>query len=198
MVIMKRDNKIKKFVESEKKFIVYEWHYWSTLLAAIVLLLTTDLILTGSLFSFLHSIKDYGYFGSFFAGLLFSDAITVTFSIAMFFTLAEEGLNPWLLSFIGALGAMTADYLIFTLVSKKSGKSIKIHNKEYKIPEIKSKFIKKISPLIAGLIFASPLPDELAVVLFGLEHYDVKKYLVLSLTFNFLGILLVVLLGVVF
>ena len=194
----KKMKKIKKFVKSEKEYIKYEWHYWNTLLTALVLFLTLNLFLTGSLTSFLHSIKNYGYIGAYFAGLLFSDAITVAFSIAIFFTFVEEGLSPWLLSFIGAFGAMTADYVIFNFFKNKSGKNIKIYNKKYKIPEIKSKFLKKISPLIAGIIFASPLPDELVAVIFGFEHYSIKKYLLLSFVFNFLGILLIALLGAIF
>jgi len=195
---MKRILRIRKIVKSEKEFIVYEWHYWNTLFFVLVLLLTLNLFLTGSLASFLYSLKGYGYIGSYFAGLLFVDAITVSFSVAIFFSLSKEGLNPWLLSFVGALGAMAADYLIFNFVKNKSGKNIKIHNKKYKIPKIKSKFIKKISPLIAGFIFASPFPDELVSVLFGFENYDIKKYLLLSFAFNFFGILFITLLGIIF
>jgi uncharacterized membrane protein YdjX (TVP38/TMEM64 family) len=195
---MGKDNQIEKFVKSEKEFIIYEWNYWKTLLTVLAIFLTLYLILTDSLTYLLDSIKNYGYFGSYFAGFLYSETITSIFSIAIFFTLAEEGLNPWLLSFIGALGAMSYDYIIFNYVKNKSGKSIKIHNKKYKIPEIKSKFLRKISPLIAGLIIASPLPDELAAVLFGFEHYSVKKFIILSFVFNFLGILIITLLGAIF
>lgn len=195
---MRKIKKIKRFVKSEEEFIKYEWHYWNTLLTAVVFLLTVNLILTGFLTDFLHSLKNYGYVGGYFAGLLFADAVTVTFSIAIFFALAEEGLNPWLITFLGAFGATSSNYLIFNFVKNKSGKNIKIHNKKYKIPKIKSKFLKKISPLIAGIIFASPLPDELVSVLFGFEHYNVKKYLLLSFIFSFLGILLIVWLGIIF
>jgi hypothetical protein len=67
-----------------------------------------------------------------------------------------------------------------------------------KIPKIRYNFLKKISPLIAGFIIASPLPDELAAVLLGSENYDYKKFLILAFVFNFLGILFIVGLGRIF
>jgi hypothetical protein len=53
----------------------------------------------------------------------------------------------------------------------------------------RSRVWKIIIPVIAGLIIASPLPDELAVAIFGAVKYDVKKFLLFSYCFSFLGIL---------
>ena len=181
--------KLKEIEKKEKqigKLIRYEWNYWKTFLLTVILFLTLLLIFTGYLERFLYNIKNYGYIGAFFAGFLFSETLTITFSIAVFYILAKEGLSPWLISLTGAFGGTVANYIMFRYLRKKSGKVIKIHNHRFKVPEIKSKFIKKISFLIAGIIIATPLPNELIAALFGLEKYDTKKYLLLSFVFSFL------------
>jgi uncharacterized membrane protein YdjX (TVP38/TMEM64 family) len=143
---------------------------------------------------FLLSLGNYEYLGALLAGFFYTYGATTAFSVATFFILAKV-LNPWIMALLGALGSIVSEYIIYDFVSERSGKTIKIGNKEYKIPEIKSKFVKKISPLIAGFIIASPLPDELAAIFLGVEKYDIKKFILLAFIFNFIGILFIVALG---
>jgi len=193
----KIDKKAIKFVKREEKFISYEWKHYNLVLIILVILLTLESYLTGSLQKFLLSLGNYEYVGAVIAGFFYTYGATTAFSVATLFILAKV-INPWLLAFLGALGSVVSEYIIYSFVSKRSGKIIKINNKKYKIPEIKSKFVKKISPLIAGFIVASPLPDELAAVLLGAEKYDRKKFILLAFIFNFVGILFIVALGRIF
>jgi hypothetical protein len=190
----KTEKKAIKFVEREERFISHEWNHYKLVLIILVILITLEAYLTGSLEKFLLSLGNYEYLGAFFAGFFYTYGATTAFSVATFFILAKV-LNPWVLAFLGALGSIVSEYIIYNFVSERSGKTIKINNKKYKIPEIKSKFVKKISPLIAGFIIASPLPDELAAVLLGAEKYDSKKFILLAFIFNFIGILFIVALG---
>jgi len=191
---MKKIEKKAKFVEREERFISYEWNHYKLVLIILVILITLEAYLTGSLEKFLLSLGNYEYLGAVFAGFFYTYGATTAFSVATFFILAKV-LNPWIVAFLGALGSIISEYIIYNFVSERSGKTIKINNKKYKIPEIKSKFLKKFSPLIAGFIIASPLPDELAAVLLGAEKYDSKKFILLAFIFNFIGILLIVALG---
>jgi uncharacterized membrane protein YdjX (TVP38/TMEM64 family) len=193
----KTEKKAIKFVEREEKLIISEWNHYKLALMIIVILLTLESYLTGSLEKFLLSLGNYEYLGALFAGFFYTYGATTAFSVATFFVLAKM-LNPWILALLGALGSIVSEYIIYNFVSEKSGKIFKINNKKYKIPEIKSKFVKKISPLIAGFIIASPLPDELAAVLLGAEKYDIKKFILLAFIFNFIGILFIVALGRIF
>jgi len=193
----KTEKKAIKFVKREEKLIIYEWNHYKLALIIIVILLTLESYLTGSLEKFLLSLGNYEYLGALLAGFFYTYGATTAFSVATFFILAKV-LNPWILALLGALGSIVSEYIIYDFVSERSGKTIKIGNKEYKIPEIKSKFVKKISPLIAGFIIASPLPDELAAVFLGVEKYDIKKFILLAFIFNFIGILFIVALGRIF
>jgi len=184
--------------KNEVKLIEYEWKHYNTILIILVILLTLETFLNGSLEIFLRSLSTYGYLGGFISGFLFTYGITTPFAIATLFILAEN-LNIWILTLIGTLGGLIGEYFIYESVKKEAGKSIKIYkNKKIKLPEIKSKFLKKISPLIAGLIIATPIPDEFIAVLFGIEKYKLKEFLLLTFIFKFIGILFITGLGKIF
>lgn len=184
--------------KSEEKLIKYEWKHYKTILTILVILLTLKTFLDGSLEIFLKSLATYGYLGGFIAGFLFTYGITTPFAIAALFILAEN-LNIWILTLVGTFGGLIGEYFIYKFALNEAGKSIKIYkNKRIKLPEIKSKFLKKISPLIAGLIIATPIPDEFVAVLFGIEKYKLKEFLLLTFIFKFFGILFIIFLGKIF
>ena len=184
-----------KEIEKEEKVIEYEWNHYKTILIIIVILLTLEAYLTGSLEKFLLGLGSYGYLGAFVAGFFYTYGATTPFSIAAFFILAEK-LNIWLLTFIGSLSGLISEYIIYNFAKSKAGKTIKIYkNKGIKLPKIKSRFFYMISPLIAGFIIASPIPDEFVAVLFGVEKFEIKKFLLLTFIFKFIGILFIVFLG---
>jgi len=184
--------------KNEVNLIEYEWKHYKTILIVLVILLTLQSFLTGSLQQFFNSLGSYGYLGGLVAGFLFTYGITTPFAIAILFVLAEN-LNIWILTLIGTLGGLISEYFIYKFAINEAGKSIKIYkNKKIKLPEIKSKFLKKISPLIAGLIIATPIPDEFIAVLFGAEKYKLRDFLILTFIFKFIGILFIVGLGRIF
>ena len=170
----------------------YEWSHRELFSFLLILFLTLYLYFTGYLEILIYDLGQYGYIGSFVAGFFYTSAITTSFSVAYFLL---ENLNPFLSAVIGGFGAIFADYVIYSFVRKESGRTFILLNKEIRFPKIKNKLIIKLSPLIAGFIIASPLPDELAALLFGLEKYDKKKFIIISFVFNFLGILTINLLG---
>jgi len=194
----KIEKNIIKIVESEEKIIKYEWRRYNIIFFILILLLTLETVLTGSLEKFLLTLGNYGYVGTFVAGFFYTYGVTSPFSVATFFILADT-LNIWLLAFIGALGSVISEYIIYDFVRIEAEKAIKIHKlKNLKLPKIKYDFLKKISPIIAGFIIASPLPDEFAAVLLGAEKFDDKKFVILAFIFNFIGILFICGLGRIF
>lgn len=195
---MKTEEKIKKFVKKEERFINYEWNYYKTLLITIIILLTLESYLSGSLQKFFDELGNYGYIGSFVSGFLFTYGVTTPFALAAFFILAEN-LNIWLLTLLGSLGGLIGEYFIYDFAKKESGKSIKISkNKRIRVPEIKSKFLRKISILIAAIIIATPIPDEFVAALFGIEKYKLRDFLIFTFICKFIGILFIVGLGRIF
>jgi hypothetical protein len=189
--------KVRKFVEDEKALIKreelllkYEWRRYNVLFFTLVFLLTLESVLTGSMYRFLSSIGSYGYIGAAFAGFFFTYGVTTPFSVAAFYMLAKM-LNPVLLALIGASFSVVSEYIIYDFVKKESQKMARSHEiRGLRLPKINSRFLHLISPLIAGIIIASPLPDELAAALLGAEHYGKKSFIFLAFIFNFIGIFL--------
>lgn len=146
-----------------------------------------------------HSGK-LGYFGALLAGFFFSSLFTTPISMAVLIILAKS-LDPLWIAAIGAFGAMTADYIILQFVRRSIDSLteeifelklfIERHNPVHASPDSAALHKLKIylTPILAGLIIASPLPDEIAIGMLGTAHYEKKKVLAVAFIANFLGIL---------
>jgi hypothetical protein len=177
----------KCFVKREERLIEHEWNHYKTILIIIIAALTLESYITGSLQSFLLILGDYEYLGAFMAGFFYTYGATTPFAIAVFFVLAEN-LNPFALAFAGGLGSIFSEYLIYMFARNQAECIIR---KTKIAPLFKNRYIVKFSPLIAGLIIASPLPDEFAAAFMGIEKYDLKKFIILTFVFNMIGILFI-------
>jgi hypothetical protein len=187
----------KKFVRDEERLVKYEWNHYKTFLIALVIILTLESYVTGSLRTFLEGLGQYEYLGAFLGGFFYTYGMTTVFAVAVLLVLADS-LNPLIVALIGAFGSVLSEYTIYTFIRKGTEKMIK-ENKNINISKIAgNKFLKKISPILAGFIIASPLPDELAAALLGMECCDVKKFLLITFVFNFIGILFIVGIGRLF
>jgi glucose-6-phosphate-specific signal transduction histidine kinase len=130
----------------------------------------------------------YGYAGAFVLGLFFPYAFTVAPATVSLYMLGEI-LNPLLIAFIGAIGATISNYLIFRFVRDELLGEMKTISKELHIKVSarvrKSKILKIIIPIIAGLIVASPLPDEIGIALFGAIKYEPRRFVLCSYILSF-------------
>lgn len=165
-----------------------------------LLLLTATIILSYYLFSlpqvkdFVLNLDQFNYLSDFIAGIFFSFGFTTPLSIGYFVTTYSESI--FLTSIIAGIGSMIGDMVIF--------KTIKISfMDEFKELERK-KAIKKIEKIVennkhvlirhyllyifAGLILATPLPDELGVsMLAGLTTIKPKIFAVISFLLHTIG-----------
>ncbi len=139
----------------------------------------------------------WGYVGVALAGFLFSFGFTTPFAIGMFITILPS--NIFLAAILGGFCAMLADLVIFNFVRFS-------FMDEFRRLQ-KTSIMKNIGKLIdygfghklkiylmyafAGLIIASPLPDEAGVlVLAGLTKIKQRNLIPISWFFNSLGILI--------
>ncbi len=176
--------------------LIIKYHNLLFIIASIVL--AVYLLGSPSVSKLIEGSHNIGYLGIFIVGLFFSYAITTPVAIAM---LAIMGaiFNPWLIAFIGAFGSTLSDFVLFVFMKKKVLREI---DRIAGIKAVKAfkktrmfNVLNKLAPLIAGLIIASPLPDELAIALFGYSKIKRQNFLILSYCFNFLGILIIAMIG---
>ncbi len=169
-----------------------------------LLLLALTMVIAYELFQFqvfevvAETLNHHGYASMFLAGLLFSYGFTTAFAIGFFATLAGE-VNIFAGALIGGLGAVTSDLIIFRFIRTSFLDEFKLLKHNPVIEKIlhltKNSFHPKIkrwlSIGLAGLIIASPLPDELGVsILSGLTKINEKAFSVIAFGFNTAGIAL--------
>lgn len=140
-----------------------------------------------------------GYSGTFVAGILFTYGFTSAPATAIFLILAEHQ-NIYLASFIGGFGALVGDLFIFSFIRQSFADEIKkltreriVHYFSNRLPGI----IKKYTlPVAAGIIIASPLPDEIGVSLLAASRIiSTKIFALMSYTLNTAGIFAIYLIG---
>ena len=192
----------------------FEWKHKNIILLLISIVVAYFVLRYEPIISLIHGLSYFGYLASFVLGMLFTYALTAIPASAALYNLGEN-FNPFLIAFIGAFGSVLSDYLIFRFVRDRLMVEIKLLSKEINnLTEPLSNLIttkririliwKKIShskiwklliPVFAGFIIASPLPDEIGVALFGATKYEPKKFLLISYSLNFIGILIISYLG---
>lgn len=131
---------------------------------------------------------------SFTAGLFFTSFFTTAPAIVVLGKLAQSG-SLITVSVFGALGAVCGDYLIFRFVRDRLGDDLKTvmgGRRAKKFTHfIKSRAFRWLSPFVAGAIIASPLPDELAIMVMGFARARTSFFVPFSFVANFVGIILI-------
>lgn len=140
------------------------------------------------------------FFGPFVAGILYSFGFTAPIATGFFLVLNPT--NVYITALIGGLGSLLTDTLIY--------KVIKISFMDEFERLQKTKFIKGIDGfmtrnlhktvrfailyVIAMVVIASPLPDELGVMMLaGLTTIKPVPFTIISIMMNTLGILVILL-----
>lgn len=148
--------------------------------------------------SLITNLGSYKYLGEFIGGLLFSFGFTTPFAIAIFLKLNPNSIL--LASLIGGVGALIADLIIFKFIKFSFEDEFRKLRRERPFLFMKKNIMTHINPKIsyyitfafAGILFASPLPDEAAViVLASISKINIKALALISFIFNSLGIFII-------
>ena len=187
-------------LEKDINYIRVKYH--NIILLAVGIAAAYYILAHSSLSDFIGSISGLGYMGSFISRVLAAYGISAAPGYASFLVMLSSGLEVPLLALAAAAGAVTGNYFIFRFVRNSIMTDISNLSKDLRIGPSKlhirvkqSKLLKRILPLVAGLIFASPLPDEIAAALLGAYHYDSKKFLLCAFGFHFTGFMILGYLG---
>ncbi len=151
----------------------------------------------------LNGSESLNYLEALIAGTLFSFGFTTPFAIGYFLTTNSS--NILLASLIGGFGAMISDLLIFHVIRFsfmdefnriKRTNSFNIIKNTAKT-NLSKKIYNYILYSIAGIIIASPLPDELGVsMLAGLSQIKSSKLAIISFIMNTIGIAIILFINV--
>ena len=183
---------------------MHKFQYPKLFLLACSFVLAYVLYMQGVFDALPQYLHGYGYISMFLGGLLFSFGFTTPFAIAIF--AAMSGLvHPVLGALIGGAGAMMSDMFIFQFVRlsfmdelrrlKASAlfRWVRERGHREKVPERIRQYVQWS---VAGILIASPLPDELGVsLLSGLTEIKSRPFAIACYIMNTSGILIMLLLS---
>lgn len=159
---------------------------------ALSIILAVTLAKTGALQDLLASTQEWQFLGSFLSGIFFVSTFTVAPSAVVLVEIAKAS-SVWEVALFGGIGALVGDLLIFRFVKDSLAEDINWLMKKTKQERLfsifRSKFFQWLTPFIGALIVASPLPDEIGLVMMGLSKMKISVFIPVSFILNFLGIL---------
>ncbi len=152
-----------------------------------------------SLLPFHNFLFSLGYFGTFLAGTFFVYGFTAAPATAILLILAKSQ-NIILASLIAGLGALFGDLIIFKLIRHSFADELEKLRKERVVSYFGSKtpaLLKRyLTPIFAGFIIASPLPDEIGVsLLASSKAISMRTFSIIAYLFNTVGIFIILMIG---
>lgn len=137
--------------------------------------------------SLLSKVDRLGYPGMVLAGIMYGSAVTSSIATVVFVNTPPH-LNPIVVGLIAGLGAAAYDLVLF-LITRKETEHGWLAAAFARMRE--RRHVPNWTTLVLGmLILASPLPDELAAGLFGINRSRAMPFFFLSFASNALGIVL--------
>ncbi len=137
-------------------------------------------------------------FASFVVGIFFTSLFTIAPASVLLVELSSVG-HPITVAVFGAIGAVVGDMLLFVFVRDRLSNDImvfvKAGFKKVHFHHLHRKMARWIFPLVGAMIIASPLPDELGIMLLGFSHLKARQVIPISFVMNFIGVLLIIALG---
>lgn len=151
---------------------------------------------SGLLHSVVTRLGAFEFVGLFVTGMFFVSTFTIAPAIAVLLAFVQD-YNPFVVAIIGGLGASLGDYLAMIYVRDKLLDEInpllKALHIYRRINILHSRYFAWLAPAIGAAIVASPLPDELGLVLLGASKISRLRLTIIVFLLNSAGILLIAL-----
>jgi len=179
---------------------LFKYPYPKLTLLVVFSILSYFIFSDSNVSDFVSHLGEMRYIGIFIAGILFSFGFTTPFAIG-FFVIANPD-NLLLAAALGGFGAFLSDIFIFKVIKTSFMDEFKKLEKTKPLKglidladkDLSMRFRHYLLYVVAGIVIASPLPDELGVsMLVGLSHIKPFSFALISFIMNSLGILVMLL-----
>ena len=155
-------------------------------------ILAIILVRAGTLNFLLISTREIGFLSSFMAGIFFVSVFSVAPATVVLAEIAKSTPVLWV-AFFGGMGALVGDLVIFHFIKDRLAEDISYlieKNGSKRLFEIfRIRLFRWLIPFLGALVVASPLPDELGLMMMGFSKMKTSLFIPLSFILNFLGIL---------
>ncbi len=163
-------------------------------IVALSVLIAIILLKTGILINILASSKKLELFGSFIAGMFFTSVFTVAPATVVLAEIARIN-SIFLVALFGGAGALIGDLIIFRFIKNRLSEDIlyllKKSKSERLISIFRLRIFRWLIAFLGALIIASPLPDELGLMMMGFSKIKTSLFIPTSFLLNSLGILII-------
>lgn len=173
--------------------------YPKLILLCICIIAAYFLAKTGVIYNLSHVLIGKGYIAAFLAGIMYAYGFAAPVGVAVLLSIADD-VNIFIAACVGGIGSLISDLFIFNLIRESFAdefdkiKTTKSFNKIHELfkKHVSEKLEKYILWLFAGILIASPLPDEIGVSLIsGFTKMKKTNFSIISFVLNTLGILVV-------
>ena len=187
------------YLEIENRFkILFKFRYPKIFALIIIIIFSYFIFSNSTVNNFINELHSLSYIGIFIAGMLFAFGFSAPFAVGFLITLNPS--NIYLAAVIGGIGAVISDIFIFRYIR------FSFKDEFNKLKDEKPiKFIKNITHkslglrlsnyllfVLAGFAIASPLPDELGVIMLaGLTDIKEKVLFCMGFILNTIGIYII-------
>lgn len=164
------------------------------ILISISITLALVALKSGFAHQFVASFGEMRWFGMILAGVFFTSIFTTVPAMILFGEFAQTN-SLLTITILGGLGAVLGDYIIFRFVKDRVTEDLEyifsFRKRRRFFAIFKTRLFKRFVPFIAGLIIASPFPDEIGIAMLGMSKISNKSFFVLSFLFNGFGVLVI-------
>lgn len=179
--------------------------YPKVIMLAVVAVAASALFQDQGVQAYFHGLGDLGYISAFFGGMMFAFGFGSPFGVALLATIAND-VNIFVAAMVGGVGALLSDYLLFKFIRVTFQDEIDRFRDSKAFALFNGLVMRRMPPRlayylsvgIAGLIIASPLPDEVGVTLLAsITAVRERIFMVVAFALNTLGILAVLWAGLI-
>ncbi len=137
-----------------------------------------------------------GFFASFVMGFFFTSTLTTVPAIVAIMESASH-IPAWELAIVGGLGAVCGDLLLFRFVRSRVAEHILRACTSPALMRLGRAVSRGplwwIVPALGAIVVASPLPDELGIMMMGVSHLRLYQFIPIVFFANASGIFLIAL-----
>lgn len=146
--------------------------------------------------SLIDSALSLRIFAEIITGVFYTFFLTAPVAVAMLVIIARDH-NPILVALLAGLGAALGDFIIVKFFREELSADFSLASKELHLQKT-GRLLQKlrlgfIAPLLGAIIIASPLPDELGLMMLGVSKLKYHEIVLLTYILNTAGILIIVL-----
>ena len=131
---------------------------------------------------------------SFIAGVFFTSILTTAPAVVALGEISVHA-STWQVALYGGLGALVGDILIFRFLRSRFVDYIMRFALSGRVQRLAIALrrgpLRWVAPLLGALIIASPLPDEIGLLLLGLSHIRTWQFVPIAFGANAFGIYLI-------